>query len=73
MTESMDDKVTPFPNGPSDEEPEKCTCWVLMRGDHAHPEGWESDEYELIVDPACPEHGPKSHDIMDDIYLGGVG
>ena len=49
----------------------ECTCWVLMRGDVARPEGGESDEYEMISDPECPEHGKKSHAIRDDIHLGG--
>jgi len=48
------------------EQEAQCTCWVVMRGDTAHPEGWESAEYELVPDPACPVHGRKRHPLLED-------
>ncbi len=47
-------------------EQEKCSCWMVMRGDTAHPEGWETSEYELVPDPSCPVHGKKRHLLLDD-------
>lgn len=43
-----------------------CTCWVLMRDDSAHPQGWNTAEYELVPDPACPAHGKKRYPILED-------
>jgi len=37
-----------------------------MRGDEARPDGWESAEYELMPNPACPVHGKKTHPMMED-------
>jgi hypothetical protein len=44
----------------------KCTCWVIMRGDTARPDGWESAEYELAPNPSCPVHGRKLHPLLED-------
>jgi hypothetical protein len=44
----------------------KCSCWVVMRGDEARPDGWESAEYELMPNPSCPVHGKKTHLMMED-------
>ena len=49
-----------------------CTCWVLMRDDSAHPQGWDTAEYELVADPACPVHGKKRYPILDhEEWTGG--
>jgi hypothetical protein len=54
----------------------KCTCWVIMRGDTARPDGWESAEYELAPNPSCPVHGRKLHPLLEDeevFSIAGVG
>ncbi len=46
----------------------RCTCWVIIRGDRARPDGWEGDEYEITPDPDCPIHGRrrKVHPFLED-------
>jgi hypothetical protein len=39
---------------------------VLMRGDAAAPDGWDSQEFELLADPGCPVHGKKWFPILED-------
>jgi hypothetical protein len=50
----------------SEDEGGRCTCWVVMRGDTARPDGWESAEFELVPDSSCPVHGGKPHPIPKD-------
>jgi hypothetical protein len=45
---------------------QRCTCWVLLRGDMVHPDGWESMEYEQVPDPKCPVHAKKIYPILED-------
>jgi hypothetical protein len=44
----------------------RCTCWVLVREDTVHADGWESAEYEQVPDPKCPVHGKKIYPILED-------
>jgi hypothetical protein len=48
---------------------------VIMRGDTARPDGWESAEYELAPNPSCPVHGRKLHPLLEDeesVFGAGV-
>lgn len=51
-------------------EEEKCTCWVVMRGDEAQPMNRDTADLELVPDPACPVHGRKRYPILDRDYWG---
>ena len=47
-------------------ERERCTCWVLVRGDEAQPLNRETADCELVPDPDCPVHGKKRYPILED-------
>jgi hypothetical protein len=57
------------------QEREKCTCWVVMRGDTAHSGEWDTADYEMVPDPGCPVHGKKRHPMLegDEAGPGGCG
>jgi hypothetical protein len=47
-------------------EEEKCTCWVLMRGDGPENLDRHTADCELVPDPACPVHSRKYFPILEE-------
>ncbi len=45
---------------------ERCTCWVIMRGEGNQTMDRHTAECELVPDPSCPVHGKKRYPILDD-------
>ena len=45
---------------------EKCTCWVLMRGDGPETLDRHTADCELVPDPACPVHSRKYFPILEE-------
>ena len=45
---------------------EKCSCWVLLRGEESQPMDPLTADCELVPDPSCPVHGKKRYPIIDD-------
>jgi hypothetical protein len=52
-------------------EEERCTCWVLMRGEGSPPLDRQTADCELVPDPSCPVHGKKRYPILDGGDWGG--
>lgn len=54
---------------PGDGE-ERCTCWLIMRGEGNQTQDRHTADCELVPDPSCPVHGKKRYPILDDEVWG---
>ncbi len=53
------------PGGRPAEEPERCTCWVITRGEGNQTTDRQTADCELVPDPSCPVHGKKQYPILE--------
>jgi hypothetical protein len=55
----------PVSSKPVDER-EKCTCWLITRGEGNQTTDRHTADCELIPDPSCPVHGRKFYPILEE-------
>ncbi len=47
------------------DNPQKCTCWLIMRGEGNQTKDRHTADCELVPDPSCPVHSKKYFPILD--------
>jgi hypothetical protein len=45
---------------------ERCTCWLITRGEGNQTTDRHAADCELVPDPSCPVHGKKHYPILED-------